>query len=257
MTLRAVIADDEPLLRLSLQQHLADSWPELEIVGLAKDGNQAWTLIEQHRPEVAILDIRMPGLSGLEVARRMQDAGLARTSAIVFLTAFDQYAVEAFEREAIDYLVKPLESRRLEITRDRIEVRFRSPGDASTPDTQALLRTLQQLQGSSPALSRLTVSKGQAVHIVPVRDVLYFQAEDKYTTVVTVSDAYLIRLSLAELEARLAPDTFWRIHRSFLVQAACIDRMETNAQEQKRALLYGTSQSLPVSRRFARQLKPL
>lgn len=254
--LTALIADDEPVLRYHLNRILSDLWSDLNIVAMAATGEEAWQLIDTVRPQVVFLDIRMPGLTGLEVAERMQQAGLTRDCAVVFLTAYDEYAVEAFEREAIDYLLKPIDETRLERTRDRILKRLERPETAQV-DLADLRRLLSGSGTGSEPLRWLNVQRGDDIYVIDIETVLYFLAEDKYTTVVTPEGEYLIRKSLKQLEAELSDQQFWRIHRSTLVQVARIDRVERTFSGQLKVHIKGGRNPLSVSRRFADRFKQM
>lgn len=251
--LTAVIADDEPVLRHHLNQLLADLWSELQPVALAGDGDEAWRQIERLQPDVVFLDIRMPGLTGLEVAERMQRAGLTARTALVFLTAYDEYAVEAFEREALDYLLKPVDEARLRRTRDRVLARLAQP--------QALNVDLNQLRGllndaGAKPLRWLNTQRGEDIHVIDVAEVLCFRAEDKYTTVVTAAGESLIRKSLRQLEEELDSSQFWRIHRSTLVQVAQIEKVEKTLTGRLKVHLKG-GRTEAVSRRFADRFRQM
>lgn len=254
--LTALIADDEPVLRYHLNRILADLWSDLDIVAMAASGEEAWQLIETVRPRVVFLDIKMPGLTGLEVAERMQRAGLTRDCVVVFLTAYDEYAVEAFEREAIDYLLKPIDESRLERTRDRILQRLERP-ETSEVNLADLKRLLSGGGPGGGALRWLNAQRGDDIFVIDVEDVLYFLAEDKYTTVVTREGEYLIRKSLKQLEAELSDQQFWRIHRSTLVQVARIDRVERTLSGQLKVHIKGGRKPLGVSRRFSDRFKQM
>ncbi len=259
MTRTALIADDEATLRHHLDRLLADYWSELEIVARVSDGEAAWRELSEKRPDVAFLDIRMPGCSGLEVAARAQRAGLSDQCAVVFLTAYDEYAVQAFEHEAVDYLLKPIDEGRLQQARDRLVRRWQHAGSRSTADPDTLQRVLARLESAETgqALNWLTVSRGESIYVIAVADVLYFRAEDKYTTVVTGESSYLLRKSLRQLEDSLPGDQFWRIHRSTLVQASAIARVEKTLTGQLRVHLKDCTKSLPVSRRFSERFRPM
>lgn len=209
---RALIADDEPHLAEHLGTMLARAWPELQVLPLAANGLEALRAIGDEAPEVAFLDIRMPGLSGLELASRIEP----RTH-VVFVTAFDQYAVEAFDRDAVDYLLKPVDEERL----GRCVQRLKRKLDAAErpPALEELLaRVARALPGA--ALGRLRwvrALKGEGVQQIAVDQVLYFQASDKYTCVITREGESLIRMPLAELAAQLDGEVFWQIHRSTVV----------------------------------------
>lgn len=254
--LTALIADDEPVLRYHLNRILSDLWSDLDIVAMAATGEEAWQLIDTVRPQVVFLDIKMPGLTGLEVAERMQQAGLTRDCAVVFLTAYDEYAVEAFEREAVDYLLKPIDETRLERTRDRILQRLERPATAQV-DLADLKRLLSAGEAGNGPLRWLNAHRGEDIYVIDVESVLYFLAEDKYTTVVTADGEYLIRKSLKQLEAELDNQQFWRIHRSTLVQVACIDRVERTFSGQLKVHMKSGRNPLIVSRRFSDRFKQM
>jgi|GEM_PF-271356 DNA-binding LytR/AlgR family response regulator len=261
MPLTCLLADDEPVLRFHLQRLLEELWPELDAIITAANGDEAWTLIQEARPQVVFLDIRMPGLNGLEVARKMQEAGLSRNCQLVFLTAYDQHALEAFEREALDYLLKPVDEKRLEKTLERLrqQLQQQQPRFADLQQLQQLLAG----QGASPAdhpppeqyLKWLKVQKGEVLQVLDVEQILVFQAEDKYTTLITPEGDHLIRTSLKQLEQALNPDLFWRIHRRTLVQVSQIDRVTRSFTGQLEVKMHGIKQPFTVSRRFADRFK--
>jgi len=246
----ALIADDEAHLAQHLQQQLARLWPELDIVALAANGIDALAAIAEHEPDLAFLDIRMPGLSGLEVAQGIE----GRTRAI-FVTAYDEYAVQAFEHAALDYLLKPLRSERLQRTIERVQAQLAAPPQ----DDAALAATLRRLMGQ-PAGERLPhlrsqlrylrAGKGGSVHNIAVHDVLFFQADDKYTVVRTASDEYLIRTPIAELAARLDPDEFWQVHRSTIVNLAHLAGTRRDEASRLFLRMRGHGAELPVSRAY-------
>jgi DNA-binding LytR/AlgR family response regulator len=219
MTITALIADDEEHLRTYLRGKLATLAPDITIVAEAKNGVEAAELIAEHAPQVAFLDIKMPGLTGLEVAQ-----GIETATRVVFVTAYDEFAVQAFEREAVDYLLKPVTDERLIKALGRIK---RELADATPPPE--LAQILNQLTRVLPAslnpssdkpkyLRWIRASRGDTTFQVPVQEVLYFQSDDKYTVVHTASGAeHLIRTPLAELAAELEPETFWQIHRGTIV----------------------------------------
>jgi DNA-binding LytR/AlgR family response regulator len=214
--LRAIIADDENALRSYLKKKLTSLWPELAVVGEARDGNAALQLISDIKPDIAFLDIKMPGLSGIDVARKT-----VGTCAIVFVTAFDQYAVEAFESQAIDYLLKPVSDDRMEKTIQRLKERFTRA--SSNPDMSAVLDRLSRaLQQSTEYLQWIKAQHKDGIRLIPVSDVVFFRATDKYTTLRTNEGEFLIRKTIKELEDALDPDLFWRVHRAALVSAGAI-----------------------------------
>ncbi|HRE16363.1 MAG TPA: LytTR family DNA-binding domain-containing protein [Rhodocyclaceae bacterium] len=213
----ALIADDEPHLAKHLANRLAALWPELDIIDTAANGLEALERIQALQPDIAFLDIRMPGLTGLEVASR-----LSVPCRLVFVTAYDQYAIEAFEREAVDYLLKPISDERLVKTIERLRTSL-----ASTPSAppEALLAQLRSLLATAPAAEKPAPLKwvkaqvGQAVRLVAVDDICYFQATDKYTAVYTRDAELLIRTTIRELVEQLDPEVFWQIHRGTVVNA--------------------------------------
>jgi DNA-binding LytR/AlgR family response regulator len=216
----AVVAEDEATLRQELVERLAQLWPELSIVGEAADGVQALRLLDERRPDILFLDIQMPGATGLEVARQV--AGRAH---VVFVTAYDQYAVEAFEQGAVDYLLKPLQASRLFTTILRVKQRLALP----PADLAGVLGQLGGAPGATaPAPVRsgflrwINASVGQTLRLITVDEVLYFQSDNKYTRVATREGEALIRKPLKELVEELDPQQFWQIHRSTLVNAAAV-----------------------------------
>lgn len=244
---RAIIADDEPHLAAHLQQQLLRLWPELDIIGVASNGIEAADAIARLEPELAFLDIQMPGLTGLEVAQ-----GIEGTTRIVFVTAFDQYAVEAFEHAALDYLLKPVRSERLARTLERVRHVMAAP--ISPPADIGLANVLRQLMvaasHSGERLCYVRASKGGVVHSIPVEDVLFFQAEDKYTIVQTASDEFLIRAAIAELASRLDPDHFWQVHRSTIVNIAHLATTRRDEASRLFLRMHGHPPELAVSRPY-------
>lgn len=254
MQLTCLLADDEPVLRYNLHQRLESLWPELDQIHLASDGAEAWTKIQAIRPSVVFLDINMPAMTGLEVALNMQQAGLTRDCALVFLTAYDEFAVQAFEREAIDYLLKPVDDRRLQQTIERIKQRQLEPGLADLGQLRELLQ--QSSREVAPRwLNWFNVQQGEEILMISVDEVLAFRAEDKYTTLVTEGGEYLIRTPLKQLENQLDPERFWRIHRSSIVQVRMIEKISRTLTGQLNVKLKGSRKSLAVSRRFAERFR--
>lgn len=219
--MKAVVAEDERLLREDLLARLRQAWPELEVVAACEDGGAALEAISEHRPDVAFLDIRMPGLTGLEVAAAAAEAS-PRTQ-VVFVTAYNQYAIDAFERGAIDYLLKPIDDARLAATVARLKARA---APAATPE--ALAGLIGQLQGrmgerpSAPPLQWITANVGKETRLILVDDVAYFRAEDKYTVVVTAEGEALIRKPIRELLESLDPAVFKQVHRSTIVNLKAV-----------------------------------
>jgi len=240
----ALLADDEPHLVAHLAQRLAALWPELRIAGTAGNGLEALERIQELKPDMAFLDIRMPGLSGLEVAAR-----ITVPCRLVFVTAFDQFAVEAFEREAVDYLLKPVDDARLGRTLARLRAGL------AAPPAEDLLARLRDLLAAAPAaggpLRWIKAQAGQTVRLVPVDEVHYFQASEKYTSVVTRDAELLIRTPIKELAGQLDPAQFWQIHRSTVVNARQIAGVRHDAMGRLTLHLKGRPETLQVSRGYA------
>ncbi len=252
MSLRAIIAEDEPLLAEHLKGVLARLWPELEVRGLAANGEEALALLERERPQVAFLDIRMPGLGGLEVAEELADrldAG-APAPAIVFVTAYDEFAVRAFELAAADYVLKPVVEERLASTIERLKARLAAP-----PAAQDLVEQLRNvLQGTPRAAAPLTVLRagaGNTVKMIPVNEVCYFKATDKYTAVVTAEGESLIRLALRELLPQLPEGRFAQVHRGTIVNLAAVEAAVRDETGRLSLKLRERKEMLPVSRVYA------
>jgi DNA-binding LytR/AlgR family response regulator len=249
---RALIAEDEEPQRLKLAGLLAELWPELSIVAQCEDGLAALEALTSLQPEVAFLDIRMPGLTGLEIAR-----AASPSTHVVFTTAYDEYAVSAFDHGAIDYLLKPIKRERLEHTVTRLKERA---GSTTAPAISAIL---DALQGRMPtrtnlgAIRWITGSAGNITKMFGIDEVLFFQAQDKYVRVATLEDEVQIRTPLRELLASLDPEAFWRIHRSVIVRAAAIHRIEADAEGKLQLRVKGRSDVLPVSSAFQYRFKPM
>ena len=259
----ALIAEDEPLLAEALRADLQRLWPALQIVAMAGDGAQAVQQALALRPTVCFLDIRMPGLSGLEAARALAedwpDDAASPFPLLVFVTAYDQYALQAFDAQAVDYLLKPVDEARLAACVQRLQRALATRRDAA----QALQDGLAQLRGllgaaAPPAQPRLQVIQaqvGQTVHLVPVDEVIYFEAADKYVRVVTAEREHLIRLSLRELLPQLDPAVFWQVHRGTVVQARCIASARRDESGKAFLTLRGRPETLVASRLYAHRFK--
>lgn len=250
--IRAIIADDEEALRSYLKKKLAALWPDLELVGEARDGDSALKLIAEKKPDIAFLDIKMPGPSGIEVAK-----SIAGACSVVFVTAFDQYAVEAFESQAIDYILKPIADERLEKTVTRLKERLaRAPGK---PDLAAVLERLSlAMQGQSTGyLQWIKAQHKDGIRLIPVSEVCFFRATDKYTTLRTKDGEFLIRKSIKELEETLDPHQFWRIHRAALVNAGSILSVNRSVAGTLAIRFRAIPDQLTVSRAYAHLFKQM
>jgi DNA-binding LytR/AlgR family response regulator len=266
---RALIAEDEPLLLESLRAELQSAWPELDIVAAVHDGDSALQQALQQRPAVCFLDIRMPGSSGLEVAQALAEDWPEGEPfpLLVFITAYDQYALQAFEAQAVDYLVKPVQSERLAACVQRLRARLAERGSSHPSGgalPQALEPTLEQLRallagpaGATPAprLEVIQASVGNAVHMVPIDEVVYFEAADKYVRVVTADREHLIRISLKELLPRLDPQRFWQVHRGTVVRARSIASALRHESGKVTLTLRERPEKLTASRLYAHLFK--
>ena len=238
----ALIAEDEPLMRERLKEKLAEAWPELDIVAEAADGNEAIALVQEWRPQIVFLDIRMPGKSGLDVA-----AAIGGDCHVVFITAYDQYALGAFDAGAVDYLLKPVESDRLAATVERIKRKLASP----PADLSTLLAELRAtVRADAPRMKWIKAAIGKQVKLIPVGDVVYFQADTKYTRVVLQNGEALIRTPLKELLAELDPEKFWLVHRSTIVNLDAVAGVLREDAERQFILLKNRQERLPISRQF-------
>ena len=237
----ALIADDEPALRADLERLLAAAWPELVVAASVGDGAAALEAAGRLRPDVAFLDIRMPPPSGLDVARR-----IGADTAVVFATAHDDHAVEAFERAAVDYLLKPVTAPRLDETVARLK-RWLAGGGRAGIDPTTLDALIRRLADAPAHLSWLRVGRGDRVELVAVDDVCFFRADRKYTAAVTREAEHLVRTPLADLAARLDPERFWRIHRGCIVNAAAIASARRDLRGRYRLALKDRPEVLRVS----------
>ncbi len=237
----ALIADDEPALRADLVRLLAAAWPELAVVASVGDGTAALEGLDRLQPDIVFLDIRMPSPSGLEVARRV-----GTKTAVVFATAYDEHAVEAFERAAVDYLVKPVTEPRLRDTIDRLK-RWLAGGGRAGLDAQALESLVRRLADQPAYLHWLRVGQGERVELVAVDDVCFFRADHKYTAAVTRDAEHLVRTPITELAARLDPERFWRIHRGVIVNVAAIKAARRDLRRRYRLTLKDRPEILRVS----------
>ena len=253
MKATALIADDEPHLAEHLRARLAALWPEAEVLPLAANGLQALRRINDEAPDVAFLDIRMPGLTGLELAARIDTL-----THVVFVTAFDQYAVEAFDRDAVDYLLKPVTDERLAKAIERLQRKLAAAERAPALD-DVLARLARALPAAAGAgkLRWVRALKGEVVQQIAIDDVLYFQASDKYTCVMTREGESLIRTPLADLAPQLDTDTFCQIHRSTLVNMNAVASTRRDLGGRVFVRLKDGSTELPVSRAYAHLFKQM
>ena len=275
---RAVLADDERLMREQLRARLTEAWPELDIVAEAKNGLEAVALVDEHRPDIVFLDIRMPGLTGVDAARQIAQMDLAddeHLPEIVFITAYDEYAVQAFEQGAADYVLKPAEPERLARTaariRERLAARTMADSDMAVSDTAGSEQTtpalpLQQLlhrlaaglnpAGAAPAyLQWIQATVGQSIQMIAVAEVLFFISDEKYTRVQTAQLEALIRKPIKELVDELDPKDFWQIHRSTLVNVKAIAGVSRDLRGRQIVAVKGHPERLEVSRSYSQLFK--
>ena len=285
-----LIADDELLLARVLESELKTLWPEATIVAVVHDGVAALEAARAHQPDVAFLDIRMPGMSGMDVARELIE--FDQPPLVVFVTAYDQFALEAFERAAVDYVLKPVQHERLEATVGRLKARIAvraaevanfgdedsdessaedsddgsaTPGIGAMVDTDRLAQLLQRLESlERPVAARggqylrfIKALVGQEIRIIPVDEVIYLEATDKYVNVVATSGEALIRTSLRELAQQLDPDRFWQIHRGTVVNIDCVASAANQSLGRMSLKLRNRPESLPVARQYAHLFKQM
>jgi DNA-binding LytR/AlgR family response regulator len=247
----ALIADDEPLLRDALERMLSQAWPELEVVAQARNGREAIDLFAAHHPDVCFLDVHMPGTTGVEVARH-----IGRRAHLVFVTAYDEYAVQAFAQGVLDYLVKPVEPARLAETVARLQERLRASEPAlNTEDLLRQLATSLQRSTKSESLRWVRASVGQTVRLIPVEDIDFLRSDEKYTLVAWRDDAgapreAVIRTPLKELVTQLDPSQFAQVHRSVVVNLKSVAHVTRNLNETADVHLKGREDVLPVSRSY-------
>ena len=257
----ALIAEDEPLLAQALQAELARAWPELKIVATVADGASAVREALARKPQVLFLDIRMPGQSGLEAATELAEEWPDGTPfpAIVFVTAYDQYAVQAFEAQAVDYVLKPVQPARLAKTaaklRDSLGKQDADPLDTTLAQLRQLLAPAAAAQQQH--LKVIQASVGTTIRMVPVDEVLYFEAADKYVRVLTAGHEYLLRTPMKELLPQLDPQTFWQVHRGTVVRATAIETVHRDEAGKLHLQLGGRPEKLGVSRLYAHLFKAM
>lgn len=251
----AIIADDERLMREQLRSRLAEVWPDLELVAEVTNGAEAVAAVRQHHPDLAFLDIRMPGMTGIEAAREIGDA-----CHVVFITAYNEYAVDAFEHGAVDYVLKPAETERLAITVDRLKRRLGS----KPSDLRALLSQLSAKLDATdgPGTERnylqwIQASVGQQLRLIPTAEVLFFRSDEKYTRVQTETIEALIRKPIKELTDELDPEQFWQIHRATIVNAKAIAGVTRDFRGRQLVLIKGHTEKLEVSRNYTHLFKQM
>jgi DNA-binding LytR/AlgR family response regulator len=243
----AVIAEDEPFLREELRRLLAALWPELVVSAEAADGLEAMAAIERHAPDVAFLDIRMPGMTGLDVARQ-----IGARAHVVFVTAFDEHAIAAFESGAVDYVLKPLEAARLATTIARLKQRV----STAPPDLGRLLSRLSQAPAKGP-LNWVQASAGNKLRLITVDEIVCFQADSKYTRVLMRDSEAVIRKPIKELAEELDPGQFWQIHRSTIVNIRCIDVVQRHEDGRMDVTLAGRAERFPVSQTYQHRFRQM
>lgn len=267
LSLPVLVVEDEPVLAQRLLQQLAACWPGIDLLPVADNGASAIALALEHLPRVIFLDIHMPACSGLDAAEAIVEDwpdGLPLPQ-LVFVTAYGQYAVQAFEHGAIDYLLKPVSAERLQRAVQRLQERLSrlgTPPSASERLGHEMQRIAQALQSNTslaqtPPLSVINAAVGAVTHLIPIEDVLYFEVADKYLRVITREREALIRMTLRELLARLDPQRFWQVHRSLVVQARCIAQVERTEEGRLWLTLREHPDRLGVSRLFAHRFKAM
>jgi DNA-binding LytR/AlgR family response regulator len=262
----ALIAEDEPLLAQALQRQLALAWPELRIVDLASDGAAAVTQALTHQPQVLFFDVQMPEMGGLEAAAQIAEEWPTEAQSppfplLVFVTAYDHYALQAFEAQAVDYVLKPVQPERLMRTVQRVKTLLEqraSQGHESIDETLAQLRKLLPQVGTSPErLHVIQASVGASIYLLPIEEVVYFEAADKYVRVITAARECLIRTPLRELLAQLDAAQFWQIHRGTVVRATAIERVTRDEFGKLSLSLHGRSEALVVSKLYADRFRAM
>jgi DNA-binding LytR/AlgR family response regulator len=245
----AILAEDEAILRTQLEGKLHKLWPELEIIASVEDGASALEALEDRVPDFMFLDIQMPEMTGVEVARHV--AGRAH---VVFVTAYDQYAIQAFETGAVDYILKPAADERLAVTIERLKAKLAAP----PMDLNAVLSKLgEHLGGKKERLQWIKATLGQNLRLIPVNEVLFFQSDEKYTRVVTAENEALIKTPIRELIDGLDPGQFWQIHRSTLVNVTAIAQITRDFRGQAHVKIKGKDESLVVSRIYSHLFKQM
>lgn len=253
----AIIADDERLMREQLRTRLAEVWPDLQVLAEARNGEEAVAAVNEHHPDLAFLDIRMPGMTGIEAARAIGDA-----CHVVFITAYNEYAVDAFEHGAVDYVLKPAERERLEVTVARLKKRLGTKpsdlGELLSKLSAKLDGAVGAVGGSARAPLRwIQASVGQQLRLIPVGEVLFFTSDEKYTRVQTEGFEALIRKPIKELVDELDSDQFWQIHRSTIVNTKAIAGITRDFRGRQLVLIKGSNEKLEVSRNYTHLFKQM
>jgi DNA-binding LytR/AlgR family response regulator len=244
----AIVAEDEPILRTQLEGKLRKLWPELEIIASVGDGAAALEALEDRAPDFMFLDIQMPEMTGVEVARHV-----GNRAHVVFVTAYDQYAIQAFETGAVDYILKPAADDRLSVTIERLKAKLESP----PMDLKAVLSQIAQAGGKKEKLQWIKATIGQNLRLIPVAEVLFFQSDEKYTRVVLADGEALIKTPIRELLDGLDAEVFWQIHRSTLVNANAIAAVTRDFRGQAHVKIKGKDESLVVSRIYSHLFKQM
>jgi DNA-binding LytR/AlgR family response regulator len=254
-SITAIIADDEPLLRHHLNKSLGECWPQLDVVALASDGDDALSLVEQHLPDIIFLDIKMPQRNGMSVAKIL--AKKHKETRVVFITAYDEFAVQAFETNAADYLLKPVSEARLMQCVEKLQAQLTATQPPKSQDMSSLIDQIQQLTNKEKPsyLTWIKAAKGNDIHLISLSEVLYFKAEDKYVSLYKQDNnencEYLLRTSLKELLNQLDPNMFWQIHRSSVVNVSAIEKVKKDFTGKMTVHIGGAQ--LPVSRAMQSQ----
>jgi DNA-binding LytR/AlgR family response regulator len=261
----ALLAEDEPLLAQALRSELARAWPELEVVATVGDGASAVREALRLRPDLLFFDIRMPGMDGLDAAAELADewdSAQQPFPLLVFVTAYDEYAVRAFESQAVDYLLKPVQPARLQKTVAKLQEALAARAQGGKGDfeaTMAQLRGILSASEGSPSqpLTMIQAGVGNSIRMVPVDEIVYFEAADKYVRVLTPEHEYLVRTPLKELLPRLDTQRFWQVHRGTVVRAAAIDSVTRDEQGKLHLALRGRPEKLAVSRLYQHQFRAM
>jgi len=248
----AIVAEDEPILRTQLEGKLGKLWPELEIIAAVGDGAAALEALEDRAPDFMFLDIQMPEMTGVEVAKHV-----GQRAHVVFVTAYDQYAIQAFETGAVDYVLKPVTDERLRVTIERLKARLEAPAQPP-PDLSTVLSELtRQMSAGKQKLQWIKATIGQNLRLIPVGEVLFFQSDEKYTRVALAEGEALIKTPIRELVEGLDPEVFWQIHRSTLVNVNAIAAVTRDFRGQAHVRIKGKDETLVVSRIYSHLFKQM